>query len=1247
MDKTAIRIFAIEARKILIKSAITEAGFYGITKDECKSPIQKGSEFEVYETLAGTENRVYGEDIKRRANLVKAIKEQGFDQVIEETAYTWFNRIIAIRFMEINNYLPTRVRVLSSEAGSATPDIITQSENVELNLTEEELEKIQNAKRENKYDDAFRMLFVKQCNELNEILPGLFEKTNDYMELLLKITYTSDGVVRMLVDSIPEDNFNVKAEGQVEIIGWMYQYYNTELKDDTFAKLKKNVKVTKERVPAATQLFTPDWIVRYMVENSVGRVWIEHLKALDCNCDERKIASNFNWIYYLPESQQEDEVCEQIVEIGKSYKDLKPQDIRCIDTCMGSGHILVYMFDVLMDIYRSEGFSEREAVFDILEKNICGLDIDRRAYQLSYFALMMKARGYNRVFFRGKENLEGKREQAIPQIYAIEESNTINRNQIKYFGSKLSEIEKEDAVLQLNNLLDQLTDAKEYGSILKIEPLNWDLIKSFISSYSIPGQMDIEMVGIEETQRKIIKLIYQSEIMSNKYDAVVTNPPYMGNKSMSPKLSDYAKTHYPKEKSDMFAIFIDVCDSFVNENGIYSMIIQPSFITLLSFENIRTKIITENTLYSLLHMGRGIFGIDFGSTSFTVRKKLVKNYKAEFYRLHERTFQYINPSDIRDLLLKAKENNDFTFDFSKYQSDEPEESKDEIVSKETRIHYSARPIDFAQIPTMPISYWVSDETYYSFKMYKPLSYYAEPKQGMATADNNRFLRYWAEVDWNSIGFGCVNSEDAEKSGKIWFPYNKGGAYRKWYGNNEYLLNWKNNGEDIKGFPGSVIRNPSYYFKTGLTWSSISAGAVSFRFSKNGFLFDSKGPVCFSKGEISDLYILAFVNSNVAKHFLTILAPTMDYNQGPIGRMPLKYVPEISDEIENLASECVEIAERDWNRYENSWEFESNPLLEFYGRNKDMKLEELVEVYSDSLKNDFERMRLCEEKINELFIKAYGLDREISSLVEDKFINLSVRNISRDIKDLVSYAVGCMFGRFEETKKGVVYAGGKFDQSTYNTYSPVMNNIIPITDEEYFDNDMTEMFCEWIKYSFGDENYKHNIEFIANNLGVKGNDAKQKIRLYFLTNFYTDHCTKYSATGGKKRPIYWLFDSGKQNGFKCLVYLHRYTPELAGIIRSDYLVKCQTAIENSLKNTEYIVQSASSAVDKAQATKKRDKYVKQLNEIKSYYQALSHIALQKIEINLSDGIRDNYAKFQNVEISTDSMKNTKVDLLAKI
>ena len=702
MDKTAIRNFAIEARKILMKSAIAEAGFYGISKDGVKAPVQKGKDFEVYETLAGNEKRIFGDDIKRRANLANAVKELGFEQVIEETAYTWFNRIIAIRFMEVNNYLPTRVRVLSSETGSSTPDIVTQADTVELNMSASELEKIQQAKQDNKYDEAFRLLFIKQCNELNAILPGLFEKTNDYMELLLKIPYTGDGVIRMLIDTIPEDNFNVDTEGQVEIIGWMYQYYNTELKDDTFAKLKKNVKITKERIPAATQLFTPDWIVHYMVENSLGRVWIEHLRAVDPSVDEKSKAEEFGWKYYLPEAEQEENVAAQLVDIRASYKSLTPQDITCIDPCMGSGHILVYMFDVLMDIYRSEGFSEREAVFDILEKNIRGLDIDRRAYQLSYFALMMKARGYNRIFFRGHENLDGERVQAVPQVYAIEESNSVNRNQLKYFGSGMSEIEKNCAINELTGLLDQLKDAKEYGSILSIDTYNWTLLKRFVSNYEFSGQMNLEMVGIDDTAVLLNKLVNQSIVIGNKYCIVVTNPPYFDPSSLRPKVNDYIKKKFPNSKSDLCSVFIEVSLQMLEKHGLASLVTMQSWMFLSSYEKLRKQILENNELKSILHLGMEAFEGIIGKVVTTAAYVIAKH------------------KHIGDGCIPAVRLVDF-YDSDRYLK-EPE-----FFNKQNHYQQISQN-DVKNIPGMPIAYWIDKAWINVFGKYNTLGSSSQVKR---------------------------------------------------------------------------------------------------------------------------------------------------------------------------------------------------------------------------------------------------------------------------------------------------------------------------------------------------------------------------------------------------------------------------------------------------------------------------------------------------------------------------------------
>lgn len=1216
MDKTAIRNFAIEARKILMKSAITEAGFYGITKNGCKDPVQKGNDFEVYETVAGTENRIFGDDIKRRANLVQAIKTLGFEQVIEETAYTWFNRIIAIRFMEVNNYLPTRVRVLSSETGSGTPDIITQADTVELNLTLDELEKIQTAKRENRYDDAFRMLFVKQCNELNAILPGLFEKTDDYMELLLKITYTGDGVIRMLVDSIPEDNFNVETEGQVEIIGWMYQYYNTELKDDTFAKLKKNVKITKERIPAATQLFTPDWIVRYMVENSLGRVWIEHLRAINPSVDEKAKAEEFGWKYYLPEAEQDDDVQAQLVEIRKSYKDLTPQDITCIDPCMGSGHILVYMFDVLMDIYRSEGFSEREAVFDILEKNIRGLDIDRRAYQLSYFALMMKARGYNRIFFRGHEDMEGNRVLAVPKVYAIEESNSIDREQLKYFGAGLDNLSKNNAINQINGLLDSLYDAKEYGSILAVDNYDWSLLHSFLSRMEYDGQGSLFGFMAYQSKDLIEKLVDIGELLSGRYDSVITNPPYMGMSNANPKLSEYVKNTFPDEKLDMSTIFMSCCRRFTKSIGYMSMINIPVWMFLGSYEKLRDNLLQSQTIMSMIHLGRGVFGSDFGTTAFVFSGRKYDYYVGSYKRL-----------------------------FKKQGAVDSVEQKEKWFFEENT-YYSIQE-RYSDIPGSPIAYWVSDTFVDCFKN-KKIEDIAAARLGMATANNDTFLRLWHEVDYRKIGFRLKTRQDAIESHKKWFPYNKGGDYRKWYGNLNYVVNWENDGAEIRSFKdGKTGRirshnyNLDYIFRPGITWTFVSSSKFASRMFDEGVLCDAVGCGLYCE-EKDRLYIEAVLSSKVTDYILNVLNPSISYQPGNIGSIPIILDSKMKEEIEELAKKCFEICKNDWNERENSYDFEKNPLIGGFDT-----IEESVSSYIRKKEDEFASLKQLEEKINDKLITAYGLGAEITSNVEKDDVSVKVPELLDCVKNLISYAVGCMFGRYSLDQKGLLFAGGNYQPDSQSSYQVDADNIIPITDESYFDDDIVGRFVDFIRIAFGENKIEENLEYIANALGKKGASSREKIRNYFLEDFYKDHCGMYSITGSGKRPIYWLFDSGKENGFKCLIYMHRYTSDTIGLIRSDYLTKAQTMIENALRNAEYAINSSASAVDRAQATKKRDKYIKQLAEIRAYYPALSHIALQRIELNLDDGVKANYAKFQGIEVSIEGEKKQKVDLLAKI
>ena len=1221
INKSAIRNFAIEARNILIKSAITEAGFYGITKDEIKDPIQKGRGFEVYETLTGAENRIFDSDVKRRAALVEAIRLKGFDEVMEETAYTWFNRLIAIRFMEVNNYLPFRMRVLSSDSGSLTPDIVSRSLEVDLNLTDRELEAIQQAKEENRYDDAFRLLFIKTCNELNDILPGLFEKTDDYMELLLKLPYTSDGVIRMLVDTIPESNFNVNEGGQVEIIGWLYQYYNTEPKAKAFAKKGK---ITKEEIPAVTQLFTPDWIVRYMVENSLGRLWVEHLLANGDSRSEQETANDFGWKYYLPEAEQEPEVQAQLVQIRAERKSLTPEDILCIDPCQGSGHILVYLFDVLMQIYREDGYSERDAARCILERNLYGLDIDDRAYQLSYFAVLMKARQYDRMIL--KKHIQ-------PHVYSIQESNSINRNQLKYFGADMSVIERNNAMNQLTGLLDTFKDAKEYGSILNVDRCDWELLRRFAENDRVEGQMDFGAYGIDQTQKQLITLIEIGETMAQKYHVVVTNPPYMNLGNANRIINEYVKDYYPSSKMDLYSVFIECCGKMLRAFGYQAMITMHSWMFLASFEDLRRSI-QKKSLINMIHLGARAFdeigGEVVQTTSFIIQNQRVNGYLGRYHRL---------------------------------LAGESEEQKRKLLLANKNF-YVIKQEQYAAIPSSPIAYWIDNATVSAFIRYKQLSQHSDFCKGLATMDNNRFLRLWFEVESSKMKVDANNSEEGIKSGKKWFAYNKGGEYRRWYGNRYYVINWFNDGKELKdnvvacyngGSYTKEVRNENRYFCEGMTWSTLSTGNISFRYSPYGCLFDSKGSMGFVKGD-SDLYcVMAYLNSNVTQHFLEFLSPTLDYNINGLNNLP--YSTDYDEnQVRQLCKKCVEIAKEDWDSFELSWDYVGHPLIvgshrkDNISKRGNCKISDYYEMWRAECNERFQKLKFNEEALNTQFIRAYELQNVLIPEIKNEDITVRKADLQRDIRSFISYAVGCMFGRYSLDVEGLAYAGGDWKEAyatKYKTFMPDEDAIIPITDEEYFKDDIVARFVDFIRIVYGEETLEENLKFIADALGNKGDTPRAVIRNYFLNDFYKDHCNTYSVTGSGKRPIYWLFDSGKQNGFKALIYIHRYTPDTVGLIRSVYLHNAQAAIQNSLQNSEYIISTTTSATERARETRKKDKYVKQLNELRPYYQALSHIALQRIPMDLDDGVKKNYQLFQGVEVSTEGKKKQTIDLLAKI
>lgn len=1227
MNKNAIKKFAIEARKKLIDSVTDKAGMLGITEKSCSEPITKRADFEVYQTVAGTEVTLNKRQYEQRRRLVSQIESRGFEAVVEEVAYTWFNRICAIRFMEVNDYLPNRVRVLSSEKeGKMEPDLVTQAPDVDLELTAQEKEEIVNWKMSGTSEDTDKMfgkLFLKQCHQLHDILPGLFEADSDYMELLFGISYTNkDDVIYMLVNSetgIPEADFNVSAldeegnpTGQVEIIGWLYQYYNTELKDDTFAKLKKNVKITKERIPAATQLFTPDWIVRYMVENSVGRIWIEHLRAVDPCTDEKATAERFGWKYYLPEAEQEESVNVKLAEIRTTYKDLKPTDITCIDPCMGSGHILIAMFDVLMDIYESAGYDKREAAFEIVEHNIHGLDIDQRAYQLAYFAVMMKGRGYNRRFLRGRD---GKPE---PKVYAIVESNEINRKHLQFFGTHLNEMERNLAVMQIEGLLDTFIDAREYGSILNVDTCDWDVLERFVDDLGTTGQISFESVGSEETQEQLRKMVKVAKNLGQKYDAVVTNPPYMGASGMGTKLSKYVKDNYPDSKSDLFAVFIEKCGQMANQNGYQAMITQHAWMFLSSFEKLRNKLQMMD-IVNMIHLGPRAFdeigGEIVQTTSFIIKKSNVHAYKATYLRLIDGN----NEKEKENLFLK-KENCYIT-------------NKEKYLS----------------LPTNAFVYWASSNICKIFAAKKNINDIGDPRQGLATADNEKFVRFWWEVDITKIGFGFSNRADAKKSNYKYFPYNKGGEQRRWYGNNYYVVDWYNDGQNIKADKlyklsigkclesNSKPKNMQYYFRKGITWTLISCSRFGVRCFPEGMIFDV-GSHCVFTNEKYYNYLAAYLNSDLAEMLLNMLNPTINFSSGVIGKLPIIVNEKYMQDIHALVDKCISIAKGDWDNYEISWDFLHSPIM-----NRNLTcIKKTCEIFeTECLRYDSELLQL-ESSINKLINKSFGVsdDELLGYLGKGSFIHAF--NETEEIKQFISYAVGCMFGRYSLDEEGLIYAGGEWENGRYRSFLPDGDNCIPITDEEYFSDDIVGRFVEFVKTVYGADTLEENLDFIANALGNKGDTSREVIRNYFLKDFYADHLKVY-----QKRPIYWLFDSGKQNGFKALIYMHRYDADTVGRVRTDYLHRAQKYVETAMQSAQYTIDNASSASEKSKATKAVTKYTKQLAEMKIYDEAIAHIANKRIEIDLDDGVKVNYAKFQGVEVAQEGKKALKVDLLAKI
>ena len=1217
MNKTAIKNFAIWARNKLIADVSYDARLIGITEDGIAKPLpQSFGDTQFFDIGTAEPYSISGEAVRQRNKLVEVIQQKekdtdyktAYQYVIEEVAYTWFNRLIAIRFMEVNDYLPSHIRVLSSESGKLEPDLVTTPFDAELPFTAEEEAQIFQLKQDNKLDEVFRILFLKQCNALNEILPALFEKTKNYTELLLSLSIIDqDGVVYHLIHDIPEDDFNIERGGQVEIIGWLYQYYNTEPKAAAFAK---NGKITKEEIPAVTQLFTPDWIVRYMVENSLGRLWVEGHP--DCGLKE-------NWKYYLEEAQQEPEVQAKLSEIRKEYAALNPEDIKLIDPCMGSGHILVYAFDVLMQIYESAGYSQRDAAKSILENNIYGLDIDDRAYQLAYFAVMMKARQYNRRILNGENTCH---------VYAIQESNSINRAHLKYFGAGMDDIEKNAAKMQLEGLLDTLTDAKEYGSILNVESYNWELLRRFVAAEDTDGQISMDSVGVEDTAEQLNRLIDIGETMARKYWVTCTNPPYANTGSLGAKVNSFVKKNYQDSKADLYSVFIERCAQMIVHGGYQAMITQHSWMFLTSFQKLREKMMHTDTI-SMAHLGARAFeeigGEVVQTTAFVRRNSSISDYYGTYCRLVEPSTQ---------------------------------QGKADLYLSGTKC-YVARQADFVKIPGMPVAYWLSNIYFELFSKLPTLSNSVDFCKGLATMDNERFLRLWEEVNWKNACVTAIDAAEGKESKKRWFAYNKGGTFRRWYGNRDYMINWFDDGKELKdnvvkcyggGSYTKEVRNEEKYFCEGITWSTLASGLISIRYSPKGCIFDSKGSMGFAKGGQNIYALTAFLNSCVAQKFLEVLSPTLDYNIGGLNNLPFVDVPDNAIET---CKECIRDSAYDWDSFETSWDFKKHPLL----RNVST-IVEAFKQWQAECDDRFSKLKANEEELNRIFIDIYGLQDELTPEVEDKDVTVRKADLQRDIKSLLSYAVGCMFGRYSTYKDGLLFAGEPYSLQAFvdkmnerpgtisaeelerayrnegivvdEMFFPDADNVIPITDEEYLDDDIVSRLCAWLKAVYGADTLEANLDYIAKALGNKGSTSREIIRNYFLNDFFKDHCQTYSVTGSGKRPIYWLFDSGKQNGFKALVYLHRYTPDTIGNLRIDYLHKMQRVYESEINRMQDMMDHSENAREVAAASKRKDKLAKQLKECREYDEKISHLALSRIELDLDDGVKVNYRKLQTAQ-----------------
>ena len=1193
MNKTSLKLFAIEARNELMEKMRTRLDILGITKNGIEKAKVLGREVEINGSLYPRES--YN-------SLVRKYKQIGYEELVEESAYTWFNRLTALAFMEANEYIDEKM--IFNNGLKNEPGIIDNYYDFEFfkNLDSElqkELHDLRDENTANSIEKLYSILVEEKCEELSAIMPFMFKKKGTYSDILFP---TGLLLENSLLVRIREE---IGKEAPIELIGWLYQFYNSEKKDEIFAKKER---ISKENVPAATQLFTPDWIVKYMVENSLGKFALESTGINE--------SLKTNWKYYIES------------KLDESSEKIKIEDVKILDPAMGSGHILVYAFDLLFEFYENLGWSTKDTVLSILKNNLYGLEIDERAGQLASFALMMKAREkFSRLFSVLKREETFKLNTLI-----IEESNNLSE--------KIRNKVKDNNLNNLSKIIEDFEDAKEYGSILKLETIDketlekeFNLLKESLNNEqgTLIFNEDELNISIEEDLELIENLIAQHIALTNKYEAVVTNPPYMGGKGFSPKLKTYVEKNYKDTKSDLFAVFIERCNEFTKKNCYTSMITMQSWMFLSSFENLRKNIIEKTEIKTLNHLGVRAFSEIGGEVVSTVawvsQKKNPKN-DGTYLRLVD-----YNNADLKE---------------------------EEFFNKNN--YFQAKQKDFEKIPGSPIAYWVSDKVREIFEKNQKLGEIADLKNGFTTGNNDLFLRLWNEVSFIKIGYNMKNSQEALESKKKWFPYNKGGNFKKWYGNQEYLINWENEGNSIKGYGHLVARSLKYMFLPNISWSKIGSSTISFRYYPLGFMFDVAGLSMFLQKEISYFYIIGFLNSKISHRILAFLSSTLNFEVGHISNIPI--IKKENTLVEKLVEENLNISKEEWDSRETSWDFEKLSLVD----GKDLRT--AFENYCSHWRDNFVQLHKNEEELNRLFIEIYELQDEMDEKVsfdditilkkEAKIVEIDNskakefssesekylydRGVSLEfnkdelVKQFLSYAIGCIMGRYSTNKPGLIMANsddvlelssnkffvkdanGDIRQEVETEFLPDEFGILPITAEKDFSNDIVERVKEFVKFVYGEESLKDNLNFIAEALGNKDNkNPEEIIRGYFIKDFYKDHLQRY-----QKRPIYWLMSSG--NAFSCLFYIHRYEPLTVARVRADYLIHYQEMLENKRKFIERQLYAEDiTAKEKKNVEKELKDLDVLLKELREYANEVKHIAEQKIPLDLDDGVNVNYER----------------------